>query len=168
MRPNWDEYFLLFSYTAALRSTCLQAKHGCVLVHNKQIISTGFNGSPKGEPHCNDIGCKMLNNHCLRCRHAEINAVINALRLRENLNGMTAYITGTPCLECTKSFIREGIKRVVCGRNYGDYNETTELLKKAQITFDYIDVKTLEHFYKLDQIGIKTVRVNKRSDNMFY
>lgn len=155
MRPSWDEYLLLLSFVTALRSTCNQAKHGCVIVENNQIISTGFNGSPSGEPHCIENGCRMIDNHCLRCRHAEVNALIQALKKRKNISGLSVYVTGTPCLDCAKSLIRENVSKVIYGRSYGDETRIKELFATANIDLKFIDSETLQKYISIDEIGIK-------------
>ena len=90
-RPSWDTYFLEIAKLVASRSTCPRASVGAVIVKNNRILSTGYNGAPPGEPHCVDVGCLMVNNHCERTVHAETNAVIQAARFGISVDGATLY-----------------------------------------------------------------------------
>ena len=156
MRPNWDEYFLLLSFSVASRATCNQAKHGCVISYNNQVISTGYNGSPSKELHCIDVGCNMIGNHCLRCRHAEMNAIIQGLKVRNNLKNCKIYVTGTPCLECANHIIREKISQVTFGRKYGQSPDSISLLESAGILVNYINIDDLiKKNCDFSEIGIK-------------
>lgn len=111
-RPTWDEYFMNMAKVVSTRATCLRAKHGCVLVKDKRIISTGYNGSPPGVKHCVDDGCILINNHCERCNHAEVNAICNAAKHGNSTQGTVAYITGEPCLECIRTLICAGVNKI--------------------------------------------------------
>lgn len=117
-RPNWDEYFLEIAERVATRSTCLRLKVGSVLVaEDNRILATGYNGSPKGTPHCIDVGClKNEEGRCTRTIHAEINAILSVdMHVRKN---SILYCTHEPCENCTKSIIQAGIKKVVFKNSY--------------------------------------------------
>jgi dCMP deaminase len=117
-RPDWDQYFLDIAEKVATRSTCLRLKVGCVLVaEDNRILSTGYNGSPKGMPHCLDDGClKNEQGRCIRTVHAEINAILSVdPAVRKN---GTLYCTHEPCEHCTKSIIQAGIKKVIYKNPY--------------------------------------------------
>jgi len=116
MRKDWDTYFMDIAFMARERSTCPRLHVGAVIVRNKQIKSTGYNGSPKGLPHCDDEGCFMIDGHCRRTIHAEINAITNASP--EEREGATLYVTHQPCVECQKVIISSGITRVVFAEGY--------------------------------------------------
>ena len=127
-RPDWDSYFMEIAQVVSKRSTCLRRSVGAVLVKDKQILSTGYNGTPKGLPHCEDVGClrQQLHvpsgqNHEL-CRgiHAEQNAVIQAAVHGSSTDGATIYCTHQPCVVCTKILINAGIKRIVYANPYPD------------------------------------------------
>ena len=127
-RPGWDSYFMEIAQVVSKRSTCLRRSVGAVLVKDKQILSTGYNGTPKGLPHCEDVGClrQQLHvpsgqNHEL-CRgiHAEQNAVIQAAVHGSSTDGATIYCTHQPCVVCTKILINAGIKRIVYANPYPD------------------------------------------------
>lgn len=112
-RPSWDEYFMMAAKLAATRATCLQRKVGTVIVKNKRIITTGFNGSPPGLPHCTEVGCLVFPDRgtsCQRVMHAEHNAV---LQDSKNLEGATLYTSFLPCLNCMKIVISAKMKEVV-------------------------------------------------------
>ena len=132
-RPSWDSYFIKIAYAVAERSTCNRAHVGCVLVKEGHILTTGFNGSPKGQPHCNDVGHPMKNDHCIRTVHAEANAVIQAALHGVSTKGATVYLTHFPCYTCAKMLINAGVIRVVFEEWYGESRVIFELLKTANI-----------------------------------
>lgn len=127
-RVSWDRYFLDIAQAAASRATCDRAHVGCVIVQpeTKSVIATGYNGSIRGEPHCDDIGHDMVENHCVRTIHAEINAVVAAARAGARVEGATAYVTHFPCWPCFKMLVNAGIKRVVFGEKYRDDERVRE------------------------------------------
>ncbi|MCS7054496.1 MAG: cytidine/deoxycytidylate deaminase family protein [Ignavibacterium sp.] len=120
-RPSWDEYFLKLAMLASERATCPRMHCGCVLVKDRFVLATGYNGSLPGQPHCDDVGCLIVDNHCVRTNHAEMNALIQATRHGVNVVGATAYITNMPCTNCAKALIAAGIKKVVV---FSDYHDT--------------------------------------------
>jgi dCMP deaminase len=128
-RPTWDEYFMQMAELTAQRSTCLRRHVGAVIVQDKHVVATGYNGAPKGVAHCAEIG------GCLRekmgipsgerhelCRalHAEQNAIIQAATLAQSIEGASIYITHQPCIICAKMIINAGIKRIVVKEGYPD------------------------------------------------
>ena len=119
-RPSWDEYFLQIAFTVAQRSTCDRAHVGCVLVRDRRILTTGYNGAPAGLPHCDEIGHLLVDGHCVRTLHAEQNALIQAALHGVGTEGATAYVTHQPCLTCAKMLINAGVRRVVYAGNYPD------------------------------------------------
>lgn len=120
-RPSWDEYFMAMAHHAALRATCPRANVGVVLVKDKRIISTGYNGSPAGLPHCTEVGCLMIDGHCQRAIHAEQNAIIQAALHGISTAGAVCYCTHYPCSTCAKLLINAGISRVVYHHHYRPY-----------------------------------------------
>jgi dCMP deaminase len=118
MRPSWDEYFLNIATEVAKRSTCDRANVGAVLVRDKRILTTGFNGSPAGLEHCDNEGHLLVDGHCVRTIHAETNAIIQAALHGVSTKGATCYVTHFPCINCTKSLINAGVVRVVYDNNY--------------------------------------------------
>jgi len=125
-RPSWDEYFIEIMHAVAKRATCNRGRSACVFVRNKQILVTGYVGSPVGFPHCDDIGHllkKVINEdgtvseHCIRTVHAEQNAICQAAKIGISLEGSTVYVTMTPCRTCAMLLINIGVKRVVAEKN---------------------------------------------------
>lgn len=116
MRKDWDSYFLDIAFKVASRSTCPRLNVGAVVVKDRRIKGTGYNGSPSGLPHCLDVGCLMVDHHCIRCLHAELNAIMECSP--EERKNATIYITDQPCAECAKIIIASGIIRVVYERPY--------------------------------------------------
>ena len=132
MRPSWDEYYLEIAVLIAGRSTCLRRKVGALLVKDKRILTSGYNGAPTGMKHCSEVGCiRQLHNipsgerHEL-CRglHAEQNAIIQAAKHGISIEGSTVYCTTQPCIICAKMLINSGIKEIVFEESYPD--ELTE------------------------------------------
>ncbi|MDF2955679.1 MAG: Deoxycytidylate deaminase [Candidatus Alkanophagales archaeon MCA70_species_2] len=142
-RISVDEYFMEIAKVVAKRSTCLRRQIGAVIVKNKIIVSTGYNGAPRGLPHCIDIGCirdelgiaSGERHEVCRGVHAEQNALIQAGRAAE---GATLYVNAYPCKICAKLIINAGIKRVVVSGEYSDH-EGLELLKEAGINVVFLD-----------------------------
>ena len=119
-RPGWDEYFMDIARTVATRATCPRASVGAVLTRDKRILTTGYNGAPRGVSHCLDVGCTMVDGHCLRATHAEANAIVQGALHGVSLQGATAYCTHEPCAGCTKLLISAGVVRIVYRDAYPD------------------------------------------------
>ncbi len=119
-RPSWDQYFMGIAFEVAKRSTCNRAKVGTIIVRDKRILTTGYNGSPAGLPHCTEAGCLMVGDHCVRTLHAEQNAIIQAALHGVSVAGGTVYVTHQPCLTCAKMIINAGITRVIYHGRYAD------------------------------------------------
>lgn len=149
-RPGWDEYFLKLAMLASERATCPRMHCGCVLVKNKHVIATGYNGSIPGDDHCEDVGCLVVDNHCLRTNHAEMNALTQAAKLGNAVDGATAYVTNMPCTTCAKALVAAGIKRVVI---FSDYHDTlaTEFFAKGCVKIDKIVMPSQEINYNLKE-----------------
>ena len=150
VRPTWDEYFMEVAEAIARRSTCDRGRSGCVIVRDRQILVTGYAGSPKGFPHCDDIGHLMKktihddgqeSKHCVRTIHAEQNAICQAAKLGISLRGGTVYCKMTPCRVCAMLLINCEIERVVCLRRYHAGQETEEMFKQAKVKLDYFEEK---------------------------
>jgi dCMP deaminase len=119
-RASWDEYFMSIAQVVATRSTCPRKYVGSVMVRNRIILSTGYNGSIRGMPHCSDVGHMMEDGHCVATIHAEANAIIQAARNGVNIDGATCYVTASPCWNCFKQLANAGIVRIVYGEFYRD------------------------------------------------
>ncbi len=117
-RVSWDEYFMAIAVQVATRATCDRKHVGAVIVRNRTILSTGYNGSPRGLPHCDDAGHEMKDmggrESCIRTVHAEANAIAQAARTGMAIEGAELYTTASPCYDCLKLIINAGIVRVVC------------------------------------------------------
>jgi dCMP deaminase len=132
-RPSYDEYFMEMAHVVAKRSTCLRRKVGAILVKDKHILSTGYNGAPKGLKHCSEIGCLReklkipsgQRHEICRGLHAEQNAIIQAAVFGISIRDSILYCTNTPCVVCAKMLINAGVKEIVFSGNYPD-----ELAKK--------------------------------------
>jgi dCMP deaminase len=143
MRPSWDEYFMSIVELVKERSTCRRRKVGAIIVKDKRILATGYNGAPKGCQHCLDIGCMReelgvpsgQRHELCRAIHAEQNAIVQAAYSGTSIAGGTLYVTTQPCVLCAKMAINAGIKRIVYTGEYPD-ELSLELLKEAEISID--------------------------------
>jgi len=133
MRPDWDSYFLKIAYAVSERSTCDRAFVGSVLVRDKRILTTGFNGSPAGQEHCDEAGHLLVNGHCIRTIHAETNSIIQAALHGVSTRGATCYVTHLPCINCTKVLINAGITRIVYCIAYRIDLNSMNFIKAASI-----------------------------------
>jgi dCMP deaminase len=120
MRPSWEEYFLGIAQVVAQRSTCDRAYVGCVLVRDKRILTTGYNGSPSSLEHCDDVGHLLFDGHCIRTLHAEQNAIIQAALHGVSTKGAECFVTHHPCVICAKMLINAGVWRVVYLHDYAN------------------------------------------------
>jgi len=144
-RPSLDEYFLRIAKEVSTRATCRRAKHGCLLVKDKTILSTGYNGAPPGIPHCTDGICIMINGHCERCSHSEVNAVCQAAIKGVSIENATAYVTGEACLECIRTLLCAKISRIVYIKDgHYDFPEKEEKLRQLFIEVSGIEVVPYE------------------------
>jgi len=146
-RPSWDSYFMQLAFVVAGRSTCLRRQVGAVLVKEKQILSTGYNGSPSGLLHCDEVGCmrQSLNVpsgerlEICRAVHAEQNALVQAAKHGVAIAGADLYTTLQPCVQCTKMIINAGIRRVVYTQAYPD-QLAGEMSKEAGLELIQLDL----------------------------
>lgn len=154
IRPDWDEYFLNMCETVSQRATCDRGKAGCVITKDKQILVTGYVGSPRGLPHCDDVGHLMkkvvdadgnIKQHCVRTIHAEQNAICQAAKFGIPLKGATLYCKMTPCRVCAMLIINCGIKKVVCAKRYHADEETRKMFKQSGIELDIKSEETVTY-----------------------
>ncbi len=133
-RKSWEYYFMDLAHTVATRGTCDRASVGCVLVNSdNRIISTGYNGSIAGMPHCDEVGHRMREGHCIATIHAEMNALLYCAKEGIAVKGSTCYVTHFPCLNCTKSLIQAGISRIYYREGYRIDEYALELLAANNI-----------------------------------
>lgn len=141
-RPAWTNFWFTQALMYSTRGTCDRLRTACIIVKNNRLVGAGYNGSPRGTPHCDDVGHLMIENHCERTLHGEENAIINTQRA--DLEGATAYVIATPCIRCAKMLINAGVKEV----NYlGEYANSrgkeylAELSKKTGVKFIRCKIK---------------------------
>lgn len=119
-RASWDEYFMAIARQVASRSTCDRKFVGAVIVRDRMILATGYNGSIRGLPHCDEVGHLMEAGHCVRTVHAEANAIAQAARNGVRVEGGDVYVTASPCFTCFKLIANAGLRRIVFGEFYRD------------------------------------------------
>lgn len=139
MRKSWNQYFIELAETVATRGTCDRAYVGCVIVNSEnRIVSTGYNGSISGNPHCDEAGHTMRDGHCLATIHAEMNALLYCAKEGIAVNGCKAYVTHFPCLNCTKALIQSGISEIYYREGYRIDDYAIELLNRNNIPYTQI------------------------------
>ena len=146
VRPSWDDYFLELANAASKRATCNRGRSGCVIVRDKQVLVTGYVGSPTGLPLCDDVGHLIrrttdengeTSEHCVRTVHSEQNAICQAAKRGISISGATIYTRMTPCRTCAMLLINCGIVRVVCERKYHKGDESESILSEAGVHLEY-------------------------------
>jgi len=158
-RPSWDNYFLKVAMLVSERATCPRMHVGCVLVKDKQILATGYNGSIPGDDHCDDVGCLVVDNHCVRTIHAEINALLQCASHGVNTKGAIAYVTNMPCTNCSKALIAAGIKGIVIFSNYHD-TLAVDFFRKAGVEIRILEIPEKEIKYDLETFS-SAVKIDK-------
>jgi dCMP deaminase len=139
-RPSWDEYFMRIAMLAATRSTCLRRQVGAVIVKDKKVLATGYNGSPSGLKHCLDVGCLReemgipsgQRHELCRAIHAEQNAIVQAATSGVSIKGGVLYSTTFPCILCAKMLVNSGIKEIYVAEGYPD-ELSKEILEEAGV-----------------------------------
>lgn len=153
-RPSWDNYFMEIANTVASRATCDRGRSGCVIVIDRQILVTGYVGSPTGLPHCDDVGHQMKimihedgkeSQHCVRTVHAEQNAITQAAKLGISIERATLYCRMTPCRTCAMLIINCGIKRVICAKKYHAGVESETMFAQAGISLEYFNEEVVKY-----------------------
>lgn len=154
LRPSWDEYFMELADAASKRATCDRGRSGCVVVKDRQVLVTGYVGSPRGLAHCDDVGHLLkqtidedgkVSTHCVRTVHAEQNAICQAARRGIPLEGATLYCRMTPCRTCAMMIINCGIKRVVCQMKYHAGRESEEMFAQAGVELEFFSEQVLKY-----------------------
>jgi dCMP deaminase len=148
-RIGWNQYFMQICAVVARRSTCTRATVGAVIVRDRIILATGYNGSPSGMPHCSEAGCLVYSSttpdgeteeNCFRTIHAEINAIAQAAKTGVSILGSDIYITHSPCIQCLKVLINTGIGRVFYAKPY-KLERTAELVRLSGIRLEEVAVE---------------------------
>ncbi|MDP4009510.1 MAG: cytidine/deoxycytidylate deaminase family protein [Candidatus Shapirobacteria bacterium] len=146
VRPSWNDYFMEVADAISKRATCDRGRSGCVIARDKQILVTGYVGSPVGLPHCDEVGHQMkktihedgtITQHCVRTVHAEQNAICQASKRGVSIDGATVYCRMTPCRICAMLLINCGVKKVYCERKYHAGAESEQMFKKAGVELEY-------------------------------
>ena len=146
-RLSWNQYFMTITQQVAERSTCTRAKVGAVIVRERNILTTGYNGSPAGMPHCTEVGCLIYKSttptgeaeeNCYRTIHAEINAIAQAAKNGTNISGADIYVTHTPCIHCLKVLVNTGIRRIFYEKAY-KLHTVQELLATSKVELQQVD-----------------------------
>ncbi len=140
-RPSWDEYFMTLANQVASRATCLRRAVGAVIVKDRRILSTGYNGVPTGITHCAEVGCLReqlgvpsgQRHEICRGLHAEQNAIIQAARFGTDIDGASIYVNTQPCVVCAKMLINAGIKEIVYQNPYPD-ELSQQMLEESGVT----------------------------------
>ena len=147
-RPSWHQYFMTITREVAERSTCERAKVGAVIVRDKNILATGYNGAPAGMPHCIDVGCLIYQSktpngdteeNCFRTIHAEMNAIAQAAKNGSTIKDASIYITHTPCIHCLKVLVNTGIKSIYYEKPY-KLHTLDELLRYTHVELEKVDL----------------------------
>lgn len=140
-RIPWNQYLMLQAVLLSLRSTCERLSVGAILVRDKRVIAGGYNGAVSGDDHCIDVGCYVVDGHCLRTIHAEMNAVLQCSKFGIPTDGAEIYVTDFPCLQCTKSLLQAGIKKIYYMRNYHNDDYAIRLLKRKKVAVEQVKVE---------------------------
>ena len=136
-RKCWNQYFMEITEMVASRSTCDRAFVGCVIVNDDhRIVSTGYNGSVAGNPHCDDVGHTMRDGHCIATIHAEMNALLYCAKEGIPVKNCIVYVTHFPCLNCTKALIQAGIKKIYYKYEYNVDEYALYLLKNNNVEIE--------------------------------
>lgn len=139
-RIPWDQYFMSQSLLISTRSTCTRLAVGATIVRDRRVISAGYNGSVSGDVHCSDIGCKIVDGHCIRTVHAEVNAILQCAKFGVQTDGSALYVTHFPCLQCSKVIIQAGIKELYYLHDYNNSEYAKELLEHSKIAIGKVEM----------------------------
>lgn len=139
-RISWHEYFMAQAKLISLRGTCTRLYVGSVITRDRRVIAGGYNGSISGDAHCLDVGCKVVNGHCIRTIHAEQNALMQCAKFGVPTQGAEIYVTHFPCLHCTKLLIQAGIQHIYYETPYRMDEYAVQLLQQANVGTSQIEV----------------------------
>ncbi|TDL82231.1 ComE operon protein 2 [Peribacillus frigoritolerans] len=166
-RISWNQYFMAQSHLLALRSTCTRLAVGATIVRDKRIIAGGYNGSIAGGVHCIDEGCYVIDNHCVRTIHAEMNALLQCAKFGVPTAGAEIYVTHFPCLQCCKALIQSGIKKVYFAESYKNHPYAAELFEQAGVHVEQVEANAdplaFEQRKFIDELLVKVNDVEERN-----
>jgi dCMP deaminase len=168
-RLTRDEYFLAIANIVAARATCDRLWAGCVLVKDREIIATGYNGAPSGVAECDEVGHLLVDgsdgrSHCKRAVHAEQNAIYQARKRHPNLKGVTAYINATPCETCLCELLRLGVRKIICGsiyRNAEREEVTSKLISAFGAIIEYRPMPDITLTFGTEVTDVKRIRIER-------
>ncbi|KRL04634.1 ComE operon protein 2 [Liquorilactobacillus oeni] len=163
MRIPWDQYFMMQAVLLSLRSTCERLSVGAILVRDRRIIAGGYNGSVSGDTHCIDEGCYIVDGHCVRTIHAEMNAVLQCAKFGAATDGAEVYVTDFPCLQCTKMLLQAGIKKINYLRNYHNDEYALKLLKLKSVEVHQVKLEQRYLQKIVPEVGLSDIAGNKQS-----
>lgn len=150
-RIPWNQYFMAQAVLLSLRSTCTRLEVGATLVKDRRIIAGGYNGAVSGDNHCIDHGCYIVDGHCIRTIHAEMNALLQCAKLGISTDGAEIYVTHFPCLHCTKAILQAGIKKIYYLHDYHNDPYAIELIQKLGVEIQQVKLDP-KYFEKLTSI----------------
>lgn len=137
VRPSWDAYFMSLANLVATRATCDRKHVGAVIVLERRVLATGYNGSAPGEDHCDDVGHDMVDGHCVRTLHAEANALMQAAASGVSVRGATVFVNATPCWPCAKLMLAAGIREVHVDQVYREDDRVRAAFIRAGVRMTY-------------------------------
>lgn len=137
-RISWEQYFMAQSHLLALRSTCTRLAVGAMIVRENRIMAGGYNGSIAGGTHCIDDGCYVIDHHCVRTIHAEMNALLQCAKFGVPTDGAEMYVTHFPCLPCSKAIIQSGIKKLYYATDYKNHPYALALFQQAKVKLEHV------------------------------
>ncbi|HJF20312.1 MAG TPA: ComE operon protein 2 [Enterococcus columbae] len=147
-RIPWPQYFMAQAVLLSLRSTCTRLEVGATLVKDRRIIAGGYNGAVGGDNHCIDHGCYVVEGHCIRTIHAEMNALLQCAKLGISTKDAEIYVTHFPCIHCTKAILQAGIKKIYYLHDYHNDAYAMELIKKIGVEIEQVSLDQ-KYFEKL-------------------
>ncbi|WP_137625878.1 ComE operon protein 2 [Lactiplantibacillus pingfangensis] len=157
-RIPWDQYFMMQAVLLSTRSTCERLSVGATIVRDKRIIAGGYNGSVSGDVHCIDEGCYLVDGHCVRTIHAEMNAILQCAKFGAATDGAEIYVTDFPCLQCTKMLLQAGITKIHYLRNYHNDAYAMSLIERKQVALQQVVFDQTD----LDKLGLDQILLNRQ------
>ncbi|WP_110926932.1 ComE operon protein 2 [Bacillus massiliglaciei] len=163
-RISWDQYFMAQSHLLALRSTCTRLTVGATIVRDNRIIAGGYNGSIAGGTHCIDDGCYVIDGHCVRTVHAEMNALLQCAKFGVPTAGAEIYVTHFPCLQCCKSIIQAGIRAVYYAADYKNHPYAEELFRQAGVHTEKVPYQQVLDAHGQEKLDFVSSLLSRMSD----
>ncbi|MEW9500497.1 ComE operon protein 2 [Jeotgalibacillus marinus] len=154
-RISWNQYFMAQSHLLALRSTCTRLAVGAMIVRENRMMAGGYNGSIAGGTHCIDDGCYVIDNHCVRTIHAEMNALLQCAKFGVPTEGAEMFVTHFPCLPCSKAIIQSGIKKIYYATDYKNHPYAIDLFQQAKVQLEHVPFESRSLEPLLGSLGPK-------------